>query len=353
MNRRTFLNRTAGAVGAYGTWHSMVARSWAQAVTFAPEETEAPPPRGQSATQGKLRSTEPKQTQSGLRAVAVVDSHVHFYDPERPEGVPWPRKDDTALYKRTMPDDYPVPTLPGPVAGVVAVEASPWLEDNQWLLDLSEQNPLILAVVGNLDPSHKQFMAQLDRFMVFPRFRGIRVGGEALKQGLRKTSFVVGVHELAARNLTLDVNGSPAMLPALKELAVQVPKLRIVVDHLAGTPIDGLDIEPDWVEKMGELILHKNVFIKVSGLVESAAGVADDKQAPLLSDHYLPWVDLLVAMFGDDRLMYGSNWPVCTKHVPLYAVHELAQGLMVNRPASLVSKFFSENAKRIYQWPER
>src|SRR5262245_36008377 len=82
----------------------------------------------------------------------IIDTHTHFYDPERPEGIPWPGKDDKALYRRMLPDDYFKLSAPLGVTGTVVVEASPRLEDNQWLLDLAEKDPRVKGIVGNLTP---------------------------------------------------------------------------------------------------------------------------------------------------------------------------------------------------------
>ncbi len=82
----------------------------------------------------------------------VIDTHTHFYDPTRPGGVPWPPKDDAVLYRRVLPGDYRALPKPRRVAATVVVEASPWLEDNQWILDLAAKDPFIVGFVGNLNP---------------------------------------------------------------------------------------------------------------------------------------------------------------------------------------------------------
>ena len=72
----------------------------------------------------------------------IIDTHTHFYDPFRPQGVPWPEKDDEILYRRALPEDYKALAVPEGVTGTVMVECSPWVEDNQWVLDLAAADPI-------------------------------------------------------------------------------------------------------------------------------------------------------------------------------------------------------------------
>ena len=102
-----------------------------------------------------LRAAEPTR---------IVDTHTHFYDPTRPEGVPWPDPNDALLYRKVMPAEYRKLAEPHGVRGTVVVEASPWVEDNQWLLDLAAREPFILGIVGNLDPLAADFATNLARF---------------------------------------------------------------------------------------------------------------------------------------------------------------------------------------------
>ena len=102
----------------------------------------------------------------------VIDAHTHFYDPRRPQGVPWPAKNDAVLYKTTLPAD--LKRVAPRVTGTVVVEASAWLEDNQWILDLAEREPLIVGFVGHLDPGTPGFADHVRRFSRHRLFRGIR-----------------------------------------------------------------------------------------------------------------------------------------------------------------------------------
>ena len=111
---------------------------------------------------------------------AIIDTHVHFYDPTRPGGVPWPDPKETVLYRPAMPDAFAAMVQPFGVTGVIVVDASPWLHDNQWVLDLAKEHKLILGTVGHLEPGKPLFREQLARFRRNPLYRGIRVGEKVL-----------------------------------------------------------------------------------------------------------------------------------------------------------------------------
>src|SRR5205085_9380769 len=111
----------------------------------------------------------------GDARVPVIDTHTHFYDPARPQGVPWPAKDDPFLYRTVLPPEYEGLARPLGVTGTVVVEASPWVEDNQWVLDLAARDPFLVGVVGNLGPGEDDFAAHLTRFAKNRLFRGIRL----------------------------------------------------------------------------------------------------------------------------------------------------------------------------------
>src|SRR5438309_2335973 len=102
----------------------------------------------------------------------IVDTHIHLYDPGRPQGVPWPPKNEAVLYKTHLPAEFRQATKGLGITGAIVVEASPWLEDNQWVLDLAKQEPLILGVVGHLQPGTPEFAGTLERFGANDMFRG-------------------------------------------------------------------------------------------------------------------------------------------------------------------------------------
>src|SRR5437763_82760 len=100
----------------------------------------------------------------------AIDTHIHLYDPTRAQGVPWPPKKDALLYKPYLSPDFAPLARAAHVASAIVIEASPWLEDNQWVLDLVAHDPLIAAFIGHLNPGEADFAARLRRFSAFPLF---------------------------------------------------------------------------------------------------------------------------------------------------------------------------------------
>ena len=130
---------------------------------------------------------------AGAIAIPIIDTHIHLFDTTRAQGVPWPEKTDTILYRPALPERYRKVTQNLGVVGAIEVECSPWLEDNQWVLDLVARDSIIVGVIGDLEPGHPRFRAQLDRFARNPLFRGIRYGnlwGRDLGMELRKPEFM-------------------------------------------------------------------------------------------------------------------------------------------------------------------
>src|SRR3954467_551439 len=108
--------------------------------------------------------------------IPIIDTHIHLFDTTRPQGVPWPTRKDGILYQPALPERYRKIAVPLGILGAIEVEASPWVEDNQWVLDIAAKDKIIIGTVGNLEPGKPGFRAQLDRFQRNPLFRGIRYG---------------------------------------------------------------------------------------------------------------------------------------------------------------------------------
>lgn len=280
------------------------------------------------------------------RPARLLDAHVHFYDPARPHGVPWPPKGDALLYRTTLPDDFRRTPSPQPADGVIVVEASDWVEDNQWLLDLADREPLILGVVGNLSPGTPDFARNLQRFAAHPRFRGIRFREGSLEKLLDDPGAVADLRRLAERGLTFDVHAPPAWSGQAARLARLIPDLRLVVNHVAGARVDGRPPAADWLRTIEELATRPKVWMKISGLVEGTGRTEGD--APAEPGTYRPVLDALWNAFGAERLIYASNWPVCGRFAPLARVRQIAVDYVADKGPAALDDVFWENAKRAY-----
>ena len=288
----------------------------------------------------------------------VIDTHTHFYDPTRPEGVPWPGKGGD-LYRPVLPAEWQTLVKPLGVTGTVVVEASSWLEDNQWLLDLAARHDRerlpgmlgVVGVVGNLPLGDPICAGAIDRFAKQKLYRGIRVNGDKLLTGLADKDYATDVGRLAGHDLSIDINGGK-VFAAAAAAAVQFPSLRIIVNHMGNTPISDKGPLPEWRDAIALAAKQPNVFMKVSALAESAAHTMKLQKAPLDPAFYVPWLDAAWAAFGEKRLMYGSNWPVSNKASSYAEVLDIVKPYVARKGPEVERWFYAEASRAAYRWVE-
>jgi L-fuconolactonase len=286
-------------------------------------------------------------TRSPNRSATFIDTHTHFYDPSRPEGVPWPPPDDPLLHRTVLPAEFRRLAEPLGIGGTVVVEASPWVEDNQWVLDLAANEPFLMGLVGHLKPGHPGFADHLERFARNRRFRGIRTGLWGVKFDPAQDAMLQDLARLADRDLALDVLIGPDQLPAVAQLAEQLPTLRLVIDHCANVRIDGKTPPANWQDGLRRCSDHRNIFMKVSGLVEGTGRT--DGSAPDDPEFYRPVLDAVWEAFGEDRVVFGSNWPVSARFASLATVQAIVAGYFGGHGVRVTEKFFRHNAVGVYR----
>lgn len=310
-NRRTFLRQTAASVASLSALHPL------------------------------LQAAEPS-----AEATPAIDTHVHFYDPTRPQGLPWPPKDLQVLYRPHLPADYRTVTRGLGIAGVVVVEASPWVEDNQWILDLAAANPLIVGFIGHLDPGQPEFAANLKRFAANPIFRGLRFHEDVLSRGLGQSAFEKDVKLLEERRLSLDVVGGPGLLALVPRLAKLAPDLRIIIDHL---PFRDWSLEPDAIRNaIHQSAQLPNVYAKISDVPRQINGHLRNEP-----EFYFSTLDALWSEFGPGPAIYGSNWPVSDLVAPYATVHNIVATWIAQKGADAERNFFWKNSLAAYNWQPR
>jgi L-fuconolactonase len=280
------------------------------------------------------------------RPAKIIDTHTHFYDPTRPQGVPWPPKDDALLHRTVLPKDYRALPVPQRVDGTIVVEASPWVEDNQWILDLAARDPFIVGLVGNLPVGTPEFAAHLKRFAAHPLFRGVRIRDGSFEKALGERAFVNDLRAVAERGLCFDVHSPPAWVSQADRLARLVPNLRLIINHVANAEVTGKEPSDDWRRMMDTLAGHPQVFMKVSGLVEGTGRRNGD--APADVEFYRPVLEALWKTFGPDRLIYGSNWPVSERFAPLGRVEQIALSYFSEKSQAALDQVFWKNARVAY-----
>jgi predicted TIM-barrel fold metal-dependent hydrolase len=279
--------------------------------------------------------------------IRIIDTHIHLYDPNRPQGVPWPPKDNKLLYRPTMPSDFHAATRGLGVTGVVVVEASVWLEDNQWILDLARDNLIIKGFVGHLEPGDS-FQQNLGRFAKNRLFRGIRLSGRTIAAGLSRPDFLAGLQQLADHDLQLDAIGDHTIFADLVRLTDSAPQLRIVINHLPFDPAKDEDARRKADNALRELGRRPQVYAKVSGILRRTGG-----RVPLESSFYRDALDQLWATFGPSRVVYGSNWPVSNQFAPYPAVLKVAHDYFAGKGQDAADRYFWKNSLAAYKWIDR
>jgi L-fuconolactonase len=235
-----------------------------------------------------------------------IDAHQHFwvYDPRE---YAWIDDSMAKLRSDFLPADLKPELERGGFEGAVAVQARQTLEETRWLLELAASAPFIQGVVGWIDLRSPQVLLQLEAFAGNPKLVGIRhiVQSEPDDRFLLQPDFLRGIAVLGEFDLAYDLLIYPKHLAVAAEFVRRFPGQRFVLDHLAKPPIHSGEIRA-WARGLRELASSPNVFCKLSGLVTEA------DWRLWKPEHLRPYLDSAFECFGPERLMIGSDWPVCT-----------------------------------------
>jgi L-fuconolactonase len=235
-----------------------------------------------------------------------IDAHQHFWR-YSPQQHVWMTEAMDVLRRDHLPMDL-VPLLNAiGFEGTIAVQARQMLEETDWLLELAEENDFIKGVVGWVDLRRPQIREQLEGYAGHSKLVGVRhvVHDEPDDNFMLLPEFRRGIAELGRFDLTYDLLLFPRHLPVAVKLVEEFPEQRFVLDHMAKPEIRDRRISP-WREDLRLLARFGNVFCKLSGMVTEAAWKG---WRPADFHAYL---DIVVEAFGTDRVMIGSDWPVCT-----------------------------------------
>ena len=238
-------------------------------------------------------------------AIPVIDTHIHLFDPFRPEGAPWPGK-GTAMYKTSLPSRYRPIAEPLGIVGAIEIECSGWMMDNQWVLDVAQKEDIMVGTIGHLVPGTPDFRLSLDMFHKNPLFRGIRYGlGRQGGKEFDDPQFVAGLKDLAEADLVFDTaNPSVALLADVVRLSDRVPNLRIVVDHLPQmVPPTEAAARASYDASMKAFRDRPQIYVKISEVLRRL----DDNTIPTDLAFYRSRLDEIFDVFGADRVLYRER----------------------------------------------
>jgi L-fuconolactonase len=272
-----------------------------------------------------------------------IDAHQHFwkYNPQRDGWI----TDEMSLLKRDFLPEHLIGELhANGIDGSIAVQVDQSEEETEFLLNLAaRRDSMIRGVVGWLDLSSPKLPERLAHFAEFKKLRGLRhiVQSEPDDRFMLHPDFCRGIARLKDFDLTFDILIYPRQLPAAIELVEKFPDQKFVLDHLAKPSIRTQEIEP-WAKQIRTLALSPNLFCKLSGLVTEA------NWTNWRAADFDPYLDVAFEAFGVDRLMFGSDWPVCLLAASYRQVRESVERYIARFQPASQAKIFGLNAIQFY-----
>ena len=271
-----------------------------------------------------------------------IDSHQHFwiYDPNQ---YPWMTDELSAIRSNHLPEHLQVEFDRLGIDGSVAVQARQSLDESRWLLKMADESCLIKGVVGWVDLRSENVEDQLAEFAEHPKFVGVRhvVQDEPDENFMLLPEFIRGISKLKSYDLSYDILVFPKQLPAAIELVKQFPDQSFVLDHIAKPLIKDKEIST-WDEHIRELAQFSNLTCKVSGMITEA------NWTTWKTSDFTPYLDVVFEAFGEDRLMYGSDWPVCKLAGSYRQVYDLTDNYLSQFSPLAKEKFFGGVASEFY-----
>jgi L-fuconolactonase len=276
-----------------------------------------------------------------------IDSHQHFWNYSAAE-YPWIGAGMERLACDHLPADLETVARPVGVVGSVAVQARQSLAETRWLLSLAKKHPFIRGVVGWVDLRSERVADDLAILAHDEQFVGVRhvVQDEPDPRFVLGEAFVRGVRALHRFGLTYDLLIYPNQLPAAIDLVGLLPEQPFVLDHLAKPRIKlppKADEIADWRRGIETLARHDNVCCKLSGIVTE---VAWRQWQPV---DFTPVLDIALAAFGPDRLMFGSDWPVCLLSAEYAEVAGIIDDFISTLTPAEQSLIWADTACRVYR----
>jgi predicted TIM-barrel fold metal-dependent hydrolase len=283
--------------------------------------------------------------------IPIIDCHIHLYDQTRPQGAPY--SGGTGSTEPSLPPRYRRLAVPLGIVGAIEVEASPWVEDNLWVLEVEATDPMMVGTIGNLQPEKPEFKEYLDRYHKNKLFLGIRYGnlwGYNLIGQVSNPAFIEGLTLMQQADLALDTaNPRPDLLDAVLKVTDKVPGLRIVIDHLPSM-FAGLAASARAAVEgtLRELAKRRQVYVKLSAVLRLVDGKASTDPAL-----YKPTLDYLFETFGENQVIFGSDWPNQIAADNLPAIVKIVQDYFGTKSRTAAEKYFWRNSVAAYKWVKR
>ena len=287
------------------------------------------------------------------RDIPIIDAHIHLFDGTRPQGATYMgSRAYAAQSKVSLPAGYRKLATPAGIVGAVVVESSAWVEDNLWYLMVSQDDPIIVGVVGRLDTAKPEFAEYLDRYAKNPLYRGIRHSRYYTVENDRvvfNPGAVDGMKRLADAELVLDTaNPSMPLMRANLMLADAVPNLCIILDHQPAfdpTP----DVAPAYHALIKELAARPNIFVKLTEVYHPRPDGSVLKEYEPIREE----LEFLYGLFGEDRVMFGTDYPNSYGVATIPEAVAVMKRFYATKTRAQAEKYFWRNSARVYKWVRR
>ncbi|QJU60117.1 amidohydrolase [Sphingomonas sp. AP4-R1] len=289
---------------------------------------------------------------AAARPIPIIDTHIHLFDPRRPQGAPYRGPRNSPTYEKgAFPADYAALVRRHHVIGAIEVEASAWFEDNLWVLETAARDPIMVGAIGNMPIEAADFDNIVARFAKDPLFRGLRYGnlwGYDLGARVREAPFLAGLKRMAEMDLVLDTaNPRLDLMQAVVRVSDAVPSLRIVLDHLPR-----FDPKPEeqaeYTTVLREIAQRPTIFAKLSEIIHPVNG-----RTATTAEAYRDRLRTLIDALGPDRVLFGSDWPNILQDATLDQVFAVARDFYADRPIIEQEKYFWRNSVAAYKWRAR
>ena len=276
-------------------------------------------------------------------AIPRIDAHQHFwkYDPIRDT---WMGPDMKALHRDFSPADL-LPLLQAAgIDGCVTVQVDSSEEENEFLFSNADRHEFIKGVVGWVDLQHPGVEDRLAWYRRFPKMKGFRhvLQGEKDRALMLKPAFKRGIGLLAKYGYTYDILIYPDQLGYAREFVAAFPDQPFIIDHIAKPHIKDRYITEEWKDAIRAVAAFENTWCKISGMVTEADWYH------WKPEHLKPYIDTVVEAFGPSRLVYGSDWPVCTVAASYQQVAQIVKDYFSTFSAAEQDAFFGGNAINFY-----
>jgi L-fuconolactonase len=273
-----------------------------------------------------------------------IDAHQHYWKVDRGD-YGWLTPELSLLYRDYLPDDLAAHLERHRLDKTIVVQAAPTLAETEYMLSLSDTSDTIAGVVGWLDLNAPDYRERYEQFSRHPKFVGFRVMIQDMPDAavILQPQFVEALRYFAEKDVPVDLLVVSHQLAPLVELLDRVPGLRGVIDHIAKPRIAEGALEP-WKTQIAKIAQYPNIYCKLSGMVTEA------KHKQWKPGDFNVYIHHVLDVFGTERVMFGSDWPVCLLAASYdQVVDVLAHGLPAAWTEREKSRLFGLNAKQFYK----